>query len=48
MPYEPTPANAAIWTMSKRVKVNVGTLDEMGQRFVNAWHRIERGEKEGI
>ena len=31
--------------MSKRVKVNVGTLDEMGQRFVNAWHRVERGEK---
>jgi predicted transcriptional regulator len=31
--------------MSKRVKVNVGTLDEMGQRFVNAWHRLERGEK---
>jgi predicted transcriptional regulator len=31
--------------MNKRVKVNVGTLDEMGQRFVNAWHRLERGEK---
>jgi len=31
--------------MSKRVKVNVGTLDEMGQRFVSAWHRLERGEK---
>ena len=30
--------------MNKRVKVNVGTLDEMGQRFVNAWHRAERGE----
>ncbi len=30
--------------MSKRVKVNVGTLDEMGQRFVNAWHRLGRGE----
>lgn len=31
--------------MSKRVKVNVGTLDDMGQRFVSAWHRLERGEK---
>jgi predicted transcriptional regulator len=31
--------------MSKRIKVNVGTLDDMGRRFVNAWHRIERGEK---
>ena len=31
--------------MNKRVKVHVGTLDEMGQRFVNAWHRLERGEK---
>ena len=31
--------------MSKRVKVNVGTLEEMGQRFVNAWHRLGRGEK---
>ena len=31
--------------MNKRVKVNVGTLDEMGQRFVNAWHRLERGKK---
>jgi predicted transcriptional regulator len=31
--------------MNKRVKVNVGTLDEMGQRFVNAWHRLEHGEK---
>jgi predicted transcriptional regulator len=31
--------------MSKRIKVNVGTLDEMGQRFVSAWHRLERGEK---
>jgi predicted transcriptional regulator len=31
--------------MSKRIKVNVGTLEDMGQRFVNAWHRLERGEK---
>ena len=31
--------------MSKRVKVNVGTLDDMGKRFVSAWHRLERGEK---
>lgn len=31
--------------MSKRIKANVGTLDDMGKRFVSAWHRIERGEK---
>ena len=31
--------------MSKRIKVNVGTLEDMGQRFVRAWHRLERGEK---
>lgn len=31
--------------MSKRVKVHVGTLEEMGQRFVGAWHRLEKGEK---
>lgn len=31
--------------MNKRVKVNVGTLGEMGQRFVNAWHRVEHGQK---
>ncbi len=31
--------------MSKRVKVHVGTLEEMGKRFVGAWHRLESGEK---
>jgi predicted transcriptional regulator len=31
--------------MSKRVKVHVGTVKDMGQRFVSAWHRLERGEK---
>ena len=31
--------------MNKRVKVNVGTLTDMGQRFVGAWHRMERGER---
>jgi predicted transcriptional regulator len=31
--------------MSKRVKVNVGTLGNMGERFVSAWHRLERGER---
>ena len=31
--------------MNKRVKVHVGTLEEMGQRFVSAWHRLESGEK---
>src|SRR5882762_7609471 len=31
--------------MSKKVKVNVGTLDDMGRRFVSAWRRVERGER---
>src|SRR5438132_963721 len=31
--------------MSKRVKVHVGTREDMGKRFVSAWHRLERGEK---
>jgi predicted transcriptional regulator len=31
--------------MSRRIKVKVGTLDDMGRRFVSAWHRLERGEK---
>lgn len=31
--------------MRKKVHVHVGTIDEMGRRFVNAWHRLERGER---
>jgi len=31
--------------MSKGVKVHIGTLDDMGRRFVDAWRRAERGEK---
>ena len=31
--------------MSKRVQVHVGTVRDMGQRFVSAWRRLERGEK---
>jgi predicted transcriptional regulator len=31
--------------MSKKVKVHVGTLDDMGKRFVSAWRRLERGER---
>ena len=31
--------------MSKRVKVHVGTLAQMGKRFVSAWHRLEHGGK---
>jgi predicted transcriptional regulator len=29
--------------MSK-VKVHIGNLDDMGRRFVDAWHRAEKGE----
>ena len=31
--------------MNKVLKVNVGSLDDMGQRFISARHRIESGEK---
>ena len=31
--------------MSGTVKLHVGSVDEMGKRFVDAWHRSERGEK---
>ena len=30
---------------TKRVKVHVGTMEDMGKRFVQGWHRLERGEK---
>jgi predicted transcriptional regulator len=31
--------------MSKRIKVRVGTLEDMGQRFVSAWRRLEGGDR---
>ncbi len=31
--------------MSKRVDLHVGTIDEMGRRFVSAWHRLKNGEE---
>jgi predicted transcriptional regulator len=31
--------------MNKRVNLHVGTIDDMGRRFVSAWHRLENGEK---
>lgn len=30
--------------MSDNVRVHIGTPDDMGQRFIDAWHRAERGE----
>ena len=27
------------------VNVHVGTLEDMGRRFIDAWHRAERGEE---
>ncbi len=30
--------------MSDNVRVHIGTPEDMGQRFVEAWHRAERGE----
>jgi len=31
--------------MSETVKLNVGSIDEMGKRFIGAWHQLERGEE---
>ncbi|MEX0709139.1 MAG: hypothetical protein WD078_14335 [Woeseia sp.] len=31
--------------MNKRIDIHVGTIDDMGRRFVSAWHRLENGEK---
>lgn len=30
--------------MSETVKLHVGSIDEMGKRFIGAWHQLERGE----
>ena len=30
--------------MSKSVKIHIGTPEDMGQRFIDAWQRAERGE----
>lgn len=29
----------------KRVQVHVGTTEDMGQRFISAWHRTTKGER---
>jgi len=29
----------------KKVQVHVGTIEDMGRRFVSAWHRAEGGER---
>ena len=31
--------------MSRKVNVHVGTMEDMGRRFVSAWRRHENGEK---
>jgi len=30
--------------MSDTVNLHVGSIEEIGKRFVGAWHRLERGE----
>ena len=30
--------------MSENVRVHIGTPEDMGRRFADAWHRAERGE----
>jgi predicted transcriptional regulator len=31
--------------MSETVNLHVGSVEDMGKRFVDAWHRLERGEE---
>lgn len=31
--------------MSGTVKLHVGSIEEMGKRFIGAWHKLERGEE---
>ena len=31
--------------MSEKIKIHIGSADEMGQRFIEAWKRSERGEE---
>jgi predicted transcriptional regulator len=31
--------------MNRKVRVHVGTFDDMGKRFISAWRRLERGER---
>jgi hypothetical protein len=31
--------------MNQPVNLQVGSIDDMGQRFVSAWHRLKNGEK---
>jgi predicted transcriptional regulator len=31
--------------MSQTVNLHVGSIEEMGKRFVGAWNRLEQGEK---
>ncbi len=30
--------------MSETVKLNVGSIDDMGKRFIGAWKRLEQGD----
>ena len=30
--------------MSESVRLHVGSIEEMGKRFVDAWHQLERGK----
>jgi predicted transcriptional regulator len=31
--------------MSGKVNLHVGSIDEMGKRFIGAWHRLKQGEQ---
>jgi predicted transcriptional regulator len=31
--------------MTDKIRVHIGSAEDMGHRFVDAWHRAERGEE---
>lgn len=31
--------------MNRKMNIHVGTMEDMGRRFVSAWRRLENGEK---
>lgn len=31
--------------MKKKINIEVGNLDQSARRFIETWHRVERGEK---
>lgn len=30
--------------MSEKINLHVGSIEDMGKRFIDAWHKLEQGE----